>query len=152
MANFFSTDAFLNAVGETLYPDAANEIAVIEVEGIPFRVLKSNGRYRVNIPWLDFLEPEPPALHPVKEIDYIPRVCLENISPESWQDNPPEKREASPWTDWRKFSSWREYVDFAHQRNPRAFCSRNAYKLRKMDRQVGQTTFEFYARDRTVLE
>jgi CelD/BcsL family acetyltransferase involved in cellulose biosynthesis len=151
MSNLFSSDAFLLAAAEVCYPGERAEVALVSVQGRRFRLLRTNGKIRTDLPYYDFVEPETAPGEPAANLSFLPRVCVDNVPAEGWESVAAERQlKGSPWIDWRGASSWEEYVRRRRQVASRAFSSER--KARRLERELGPVRMQFFATDRGLID
>jgi len=151
MSNLFSSDAFLLAAAEVCHPGERADVVTVAVAGQRFRLLRTNGKIRTELPYYDFVEPESEPGEATHRLPFLPTVVVDNVPIEGWEAVAAARRlQPSPWIDWRKVSCWDEYVRQRRQLASRAFGSEK--KVRRLERGVGPVRFEFAAADRSLID
>jgi len=117
--NIFSSDVYLDTVGEVYFPSRERGVQVFRTAGKYFRLLVIAGKQVITTwPFLDFVEPldsGPPE--PVKELTYIPSAVLETVPAD--RNSPGAGRvgvEPAPFVAWNQFADWGAFEALAATR------------------------------------
>ena len=117
--NIFSSDVYLDTVGEVYFPGRERAVQVFRTAGKYFRLLVIAGKQVITSwPFLDFVEPldsKPPE--PVKELSYIPNAVLETVPAD--RSSPGAGRvgaEPAPFIAWNEFADWGAFEALAATR------------------------------------
>lgn len=149
--NFFSSEAFLGAVAASFFPRRDCRVALSEVEGRVFRVLRL-GRARVvhDVRFLDYLEPLPRSggNERVPRARFLRRVCHGVVPVERYEPEPGVL--AAPLVRWERFSTFDDFVAHTEARSKSVFKT-TARKARKLEREIGPLRFERHVTDEKVL-
>lgn len=135
--NFFSSDAFLLALGEVFFPGRPRQIDQREAGGLAFRLLAVNGRPITHFPFLDFLEPIPHQQpRSLPSAGYLPRALLGVVTAEEWRRLPPRAEvEPCPFVQWSLFPTWADFAPRLPQQGTAA------QRRRKLERELGPLCF-----------
>lgn len=152
MGNFFSSDEFLCTYGETLSTSGGIQIKTVQVEDVPFRILKIGRKDYLQIPFQDFIEPLTNVSFVPPKIPFLPKVSLLKVSASDWPQHKQPGLIPSPLIDWTKYTTWDEYVTWAQGLNKKAFSKNTQYKFRRLERELGTVTFDFSSSDASILE
>ena len=162
MGNLFSSSEYLQAAAAALFPGARAEIVRVGVAGRVFRLLAVDGRIRVDMPFYDFLEPEPDIVPsqpaPDTTLRYLPTVCLASEGRAEWVQRSTDRRaeglprvQPAPFIDWRRFPTWESFAAGGSHRNLRTL-EHPGQKERCLDRQPGAVHFDFMATDHRLID
>jgi len=110
--NIFSSDVYLDTVGEVYFPDRARAIDIFRTASKYFRLLVIEGKQVITSwPFLDFVEPLDFApTNSVKELSYIPSAVLETVPAD--RGSPGAGRvgvEPAPFIAWNQFADWAQF-------------------------------------------
>jgi CelD/BcsL family acetyltransferase involved in cellulose biosynthesis len=143
--NVFSSTPFLRAIAETYFPDQRAEIAVHNVDGHSFQLLRVGKKTITSSPMVDFWEPLTTALvaadpsvavYPLRS---LPRVALTSAA---FTGEPLALHgvSASPYTDLRRFATWEDLQGFVRGRRKKVYRD-SARQLRRLESEVGPARF-----------
>jgi len=135
--NFFSTDAFLDALAAARYPGQRCEKTLVSAGGQVFRVLSVDGQAVTRATFLDLLEPVPGAdPASARALGWIPTGLRGIVSLDEWRaSGAPPECEPCPTVLWREFPSW----EMMAARFPRPSDARR--QLKKLESQVGPVRY-----------
>ncbi len=132
--NFFSTDAFLDALAAARFPGRRCQPVLVSVEGAVYRVLDVEGTAVTQVPFLDLLEPVADAA-PSRQrpLGWIPVALRGNVTLAEWRSaGAPPECEPCPYLRWADYAdTW----DEAARRLPHGSDVRR--KQRKLEAEVG---------------
>ncbi|RME24554.1 MAG: GNAT family N-acetyltransferase, partial [Deltaproteobacteria bacterium] len=156
MANFFSSDRFLQAAASILVGGRGCRPATVQVADRTFRVLRSpRGRVLVP-PLLDYYEPLDPARDrgTVAE-DPVPASFIARVALEARPADPdailPPGTDTAPYIDWSSTGGWEAFVQACSRRNSRAF-RQSRRRLRRLSRDIGAVRFSDDEPDHELVE
>lgn len=135
--NFFSTDPFLDALGEARFHGRRREPVHVAVEGRVYRVLSVDGRPVVSVPFLDLLEPEDDAAPAsARPIGWLPVALRGVVTVDGWRaEGAPPECEPCPYLAWSAYPSW----EAASAALPRQADTRR--KQRKLEAEIGPVRY-----------
>ncbi len=140
--NIFSTDTFLETLGETFFPERRRTIEVFQVGGQTLRLLVLDGHEIVrSAPFYDF--PQALAAEPhvaTKHLGYFPRAVV-RVRPAAPNEPLAEGEQASPFIDWTQFPDRGSFERHMEARGGKT--TEPAIKRRKLERALGPITFQF---------
>jgi len=151
--NFFSSRAFLEALGDASYGSRRRQIETIEVAGAPFRVLTLGARHQPvhAVPFLDYLEPTE-THSPTRQGRYLQRTAVDCFPVKAARALELEPREIlAPLLKWDRFQSWSAFEATAKERWGPAFKLSERHK-RKLEKDFGPVRFEPHVADRALFE
>lgn len=149
--NFFSSDSFLQVVGDVFYPDARRDIAHVQVGEHVYQLLLADGQPVLRCPFLDFFEP----LHERNvqaHAQFLPRTSHGVVTAQAFIDQQlAQTYEPSPFIDWHSVGTWTDFLALVHQRSPHPYKA-NERKKRKITRDLGEIRIEERHTDTALVE
>ncbi len=140
--SFFSSDAFLEVVGDVFHPGTPRTFAPVQVGGEAFRLLVLKNRKIVSrAPFWDYVEPLPPGgPQPSHRLSHLPHAVRNAVAVETWEAHASESvYTPAPYLDWARFDSWEAFLAHAGTRSPFAF-KLSERKRKKIARELGPVT------------
>lgn len=149
--NFFSSDGFLQVVGDVFYASAKRGMANVQVGEHVFRLLMADDTPVLRAPFLDFFEPL--AQGPVQATaPFLPRVSHGVVTARAYADDGlANVYEPAPYIDWNVVGSWDEFLAYVHERSPHPYKA-NERKKKKIARELGELRIEERHTDIAVIE
>lgn len=141
--NVFTTDAFLETVGELYFPARRRAIEVCRVEGRLLRLLVLDGHEIVRTaPFYDYPQPlDGPVGGPVRELAYFPRTV---VATTTIAERTPEVAgfSPSPYIEWARFAdhaAFEKHVESAKA----SHTGDSPRQRRRLERDLGPLAFVF---------
>jgi hypothetical protein len=140
-ANFFSSDAFLQALAAARHPGTPFRVGTVRVDTSVYRVLHGPRGPVLTVPFLDFLEPldlpVSAAGGDVRNLRWLPAVCHGEVTAAEWEANSElHSFEPSPMVRWRAFADWSSYGAWMHDRPGRGLNYMDRAQ-RRAEREIG---------------
>jgi hypothetical protein len=152
--NLFSSDVYLQTLGEVCFPRRRATIEIFRTRGRDFRLLVIDGEEVITtFPFLDFVEPLPtPWEGPVRQIDFLPNAVLEITPAEGWsQRAKTDDSQPAPFIDWSLFPDWSAFESMVAQR--RSNLGRESRRKRRgLEREVGPLSFVLQQQQEEVFD
>jgi hypothetical protein len=165
--NFYSSDAYLEALAATWFPGRRYQVGLFAAEGKLFRLVDVEGHGPMitdgprpgSYHYLDFLEPvdsREGAAGPggARAVRWLPRVALEarEIQGPSPEEAPHSPNVAvAPYIDWSRFHDWAAFqAHFVSRRGNLARDSRR--RQRNLEKALGRLRFEWDDRRPEVFD
>jgi len=159
LANFFSTDWFLDALSRVAFAGSGAQPGMVELEGRAFDVLLLPDGRVAGHALVDFIEerdpgaglPEfPPSPSPSPSITFLPAVCHRVVPvPADADDSGASAWRVAPFVDWTRFPRWEDYLAFS---KPHGTFHKSTRKINKLARTWGPVHVELDRPDHDLLE
>jgi hypothetical protein len=154
--NFFSSDAFLEALAAARHPGQPVRIGMVRVEGSVYRVLQGPRGPLLTAPFLDFLEPldtpVPSTSGDVRSLRWLPAVSHGEATTAEWEASAELHRfDPSPMTRWKAFADWGSYVAWMHDRPGRGLNYMDRAQ-RRAEREIGSLRYAHHDPDPAAMQ
>lgn len=140
--NIFSTDLFLETLGETFFPERRRSIELFRVGGQTLRLLVLDGHEVVRAaPFYDFPQALEDGPHSgAKPLGYFPRAVL-RTRPAAPNEPLAEGEQASPYLDWSYYPTVEGFDVWLASNHGKTGDPR--IKHRKLEKALGPLTFHY---------
>ena len=152
MSNFFSSDVFIESAGAAFYPRKTCRAEFVSVAGRQFKVLTVDGKPQTDLPFADFYEALASGAPHSRRLRHVGAYCHRSMGVDEWTQRSASKEVPSPWIDWRRFSAWEQFVEYARERSSRPFRRAQSKRNKLAKHLGGDVRFEFEVNDAELIE